>query len=84
MERLLHHYRSCLQVRLRHWFGEEVDVVSLRPGEFSISHQEQTASLRFEADRCRWTLLLPKGAQEGSFDKMSKRMRQYFSGIPVF
>ena len=84
MDLLLKNYQVCLEQRLGIWFADESCLSRTTPLEFRVTRPGYSALLTFEPERCRWQLSTVEGYQQfGSFDKMSKRMRQYFSGISI-
>ena len=81
--RLLENYRNCLQERLWLWFADDVDIV-WNPGRTSstLRRADWSACLEFLPHECRWRLESGGQCYEGSFDRVSKRLRQIFSGLP--
>ncbi len=82
MQRLLEHYETCLGERLTLWFGDTAVLKREAPCAFSVQREDLEAKLTFQPECCEWTMLTHSRVETGSFDKMSKRMRQYFSRIP--
>lgn len=83
LARILENYRNCLVLRLELWFGPGTEVLRESSTQ-SLSVQREghpPAVLRFIPSRCQWTLTCGALIQEGSFDRLSKRLRQLFSGL---
>jgi hypothetical protein len=77
--RLLDNYRRCLEWRLELWFGHG-SLVEHEGLTLHVTWEQFSASMTMQPELCRWSLLSSHGVAEGSFDRMSKRMRQIFSG----
>jgi hypothetical protein len=61
------------------WLGGS-PTVWLSEGSLEVHWQEREARLLFLPEGCRWRLLAGDFQAEGSFDRMSKRLRQLFTG----
>ena len=83
MERLLQHYHSCLRERFDLWFGENTVTAERVGTTWVLGFQQRTAGLSFLPERCCWTIHADGKTSQGTFDKMSKKIRQYFSGISL-
>ena len=80
---LLRNYHHCLKDRMDLWFDGRAEVL-WEHGEtsFALYLDDRSARLQFHPDVCRWSGASGDKHFEGSFDRVSKRMRQIFSGLP--
>lgn len=81
--RLIENYRRCLEERLEVWFGGGARL-QWDPGQtvFVARLDQRTARLQFLPELCQWRLQSGETSTLGSFDRVSKRLRQIFSGLP--
>lgn len=79
---LVNNYQDCLRQRLESWFGDRA-TFHAEPGawRFRAELEELSVWLEFLPERCRWRLEGLAEPFEGSFDRVTKRLRQHFSRI---
>lgn len=79
VERLLDNYQECLELRLSLWFDAKVTVERSAPTTLLATWGNRSATLEFSPRTCRWLLSCGPVRADGSFDRVSKRLRQAFS-----
>ncbi len=79
---LVNNYHACLRWRLEVWFSGRAALAPLQGTlRFQARLEDLEATLEFFPERCCWRVEGPAEPMEGSFDRVSKRLRQYFSRI---
>lgn len=73
-------YQACLTDRMRWWFDDEVRIEVYRSDTLKVTYRHEEAYLTFLVQRCQWSLLYLEETFTGSFDRITKKLRQFFSG----
>lgn len=80
--RLMENYQRCLRQRLELWFGDSAELLwSTGETGFEVRLGERRAVMKFQSEVCQWRLESADSHAWGSFDRVSKRLRQIFSGL---
>ena len=75
------HLAACRK-RLKLWVSDEIVVNALGPLEIAVSHAGRRVVLGFVPVRCQWWLEYSGERVEGSFDRVTKQVRQIMT-MPV-
>lgn len=73
------HYSQCLERRVRLWFKQEVKVRQRGGDTLEVENSGYLIHVRFCARSCSWSLLQDEFKMVGSFDRVTKKMRQILS-----
>lgn len=72
----MEHYSQCLARRMKHWLRQDVEV-SQREGDWlEVGYSGCLLQIRFCARSCSWSLVQGEFKMIGSFDRVTKKMRQ--------
>lgn len=70
------HYSQCLERRMRLWLKQDVEVSQAEGDRLEVRCSGCLLQIRFCAKSCRWSLVQGEFKMMGSFDRVTKKMRQ--------